>query len=321
MNHNFLGAPTREDMQTLDSLRRQLMPMIGLLDKLHNDMHFKLSRGEAVDWPHIRHSVSHINSYLTSINGYINGTYQHKAEEAGKDTDGKPILDEDKNVKMNYRDIAVAGHAEQLDSLHVFPQAPFPMGNERLAGMAMVLLEKRLGPSEEKWVEERVKKAAEFAYVPGEWGVEPKKVDVKDEEDSEDEDLKEWYAGLPTKRVRGTLSEDAIVEMWKLGHKTVFDKDYGKSMRFEEGKDEMQEEVQVDEAEGEGEGEEDEEMEYEDEGEGEGETPKAPPAPVVMMQRAPPSVHKPVPGTPIMSLGLVHRFMASGEIQAPAGQR
>ncbi|KAH7078997.1 hypothetical protein BKA63DRAFT_507530 [Paraphoma chrysanthemicola] len=319
MNHNFLGTPAKEDMQTLDSLRRQLMPMIGLLDKLHNDMLFKLSRGEAVDWPHIRHSVSHINSYLSSINGYINGTYSHKAEDAGKDTEGKVILDRDGGPKMNYRDVAVAGHREQLEGLHVFPQAPYPMGNERLAGMAIMLLDKRLSPNEEKWVEDRVKKAAEFAYVPGEWGVEPKKVDVKEEEDSDDEDLREWYAGLPTKRVKGTLSEDALAEVWKLAHMTVFDKDYGQ--RFQQGGEEAQEEAQADEAD---EGDEDEEMEDEEEEEGdggEGETPKPSSAPVIMMQRAPQSIHKPVPGVPVMSLGLVHRFMASGEVQAPAGQR
>jgi hypothetical protein len=58
MNHNFLGQPSREDLQTLDQLRRQLMPMIGLLDKLHADMQTKLFRGEVVDWPHIRHTIS-----------------------------------------------------------------------------------------------------------------------------------------------------------------------------------------------------------------------------------------------------------------------
>ncbi|KAF2032196.1 hypothetical protein EK21DRAFT_87322 [Setomelanomma holmii] len=316
MNANFLGAPNRDDMHTLESLRRQLMPMIGLLEKLQQDMQFKLSRGETVDWPHIQDLTSRISRYLISINGYINGTYRHTAEEAGKDTAGKPILDEDRNVKMNYRDMAVAGHAEQLGNLHVFPQAPFPIANERFASMAASLLEKRLKPDEEKWVEEKIRKAAEFAYVPGEWGVEPKKPEVKEEEDSDDEEnLKGWDPAVPLERVKGSLDEDAIMEVWKLAHMTVFDKEYGKMMDFEQGGDEERDqEDEIDEV-----GDEDEEMEDEDDVAG---TPQAPAAaPVVMIQRAPPSVHKPVPGTLVMPLELVHRFMASGEIQTPAGQR
>jgi hypothetical protein len=338
MNHNFLGQPSREDTQTLDQLRRQLMPMIGLLDKLHADMQTKLFRGEVVDWPHIRHTISVINSYLTSINAYINGSYRHK-EEAIKDTNGKPILDEEKNPRMLYRDTANEGHADRIGALHVFPQAPYPMMNERLASMAAVLLDKRLGPPEEKWVEERLRKAAEFAYVPGEWGIEARKVEAKEEsgeEEDDDGEQKGALEGLPMKRVKGTLNEDEILEMWAVGHKTTFDKTYQREQGI--GEDEGVEDEEEDE--------EDEEMEDvkieghtpsqggaasaapdqdmedgEDESE-EAETPKAPPAaPVVMIQRAPPAVHKPVPGVPVMALGFVHRFMASGEVQPPAGQR
>jgi hypothetical protein len=337
MNHNFLGQPTREDTQTLDQLRRQLMPMIGLLDKLHADMYTKLSRGEAVDWPHIRHTISIINSYLTSINAYINGSYRH-TEEAVKDTNGNAILDEEKNPRMIYRDFANPGQAERIGALHPFPQAPFPLMNERLAAMAGVLLDKRLGPTEEKWVEERLRKAAEFAYVPGEWGIEARKpVEKEVESDDDDEGMKGWDAGIPTKRIKGTLSEDQIMEMWNVGHRTAFDKQYGRDMRFGEGDDEEEEEEEEEEMEDvkiegqspaqggkasttQAEGDqdmEDGEEEYED-----ADTPKAPPAaPVVMIQRAPPAVHKPVPGVPMMPLSFVHRFMASGEVDGPAGQR
>jgi hypothetical protein len=337
MNHNFLGQPSREDLQTLDQLRRQLMPMIGLLDKLHSDMQQKLFRGEVVDWPHIRHTVSVINSYLTSINAYINGSYRHK-EEALKDTNGNAILDEEKNPRMLYRDTANEGHADRIGAMHVFPQAPYPMTNERLASMAAVLLDKRLGPPEEKWVEERLRKAAEFAYVPGEWGIEARKVETKeegaDEEDEEDDDGEQGGAleGLPMKRVKGTLNEDQILEMWTVGHKTTFDKGYQRDRGFGEAEEAEDDEEDEDE---------DEEMEDvkiegrtpsqggvasaaldgEEEFE-ESETPRAQPAaPVVMIQRAPPAVHKPVPGTPVMALGFVHRFMTSGEVQPPPGQR
>jgi hypothetical protein len=337
MNHNFLGQPSREDLQTLDQLRRQLMPMIGLLDKLHADMQQKMFHGDVVDWPHIRHTISVINSYLTSINAYINGSYRHK-EEAIKDTNGKPILDSEKNPLMSYRDTANEGHADQIGAMHVYPQAPFPMTNEQLAGMASILLDKRMGPPEEKWVEERLRKAAEFAYVPGEWGIEARKaVDVKKEENEDEEDdgeQKGALEGLPMKRVKGTLNEDQIMEMWTVGHKTTFDKTYQDEKGIgeveeedeeEEDEDEEMEDVKVEgltpSQGGAANAAPDQDMEDGEEESEAPETPKAPPAPVVMIQRAPPAVHKPVPGVPVMALGIVHRFMASGDVQPPAGQR
>ncbi|KAH7405845.1 hypothetical protein DE146DRAFT_649863 [Phaeosphaeria sp. MPI-PUGE-AT-0046c] len=335
MNHNFVGQPGREDTQTLEQLRRQLMPMIGLLDKLHADMQSKLYHGEVVDWPHIRHTISVINAYLTSITGYINGSYKHREEQL-KDTNGAPILDEEKNPRMLYRDTASEGMAPRIGAMHVYPQAPFPLGNERLAGMAAVLLDKRLGGSEEKWVEERLRKAAEFAYVPGEWGIEAKKpVDAADGEEDEEEDGKVYLEGLPTKRVKGTLSEDEVTDMWGIGHRIAFDR----QVQRERG---LGQDVGEDEDEDE-EDEEDEEMEDvkiegvtpsagvdaiaapaapangDQDMEGGSEyaaTPKPPPAaPVVMIQRAPPAVHQPVAGVPVMPLGFVHRFMSTGEIQ------
>lgn len=50
MNQNFVGAPDREDLRVLDQLRRQLVPMIAVMDKLKVEMEIKMSRGEAVDW-------------------------------------------------------------------------------------------------------------------------------------------------------------------------------------------------------------------------------------------------------------------------------
>jgi hypothetical protein len=339
MNHNFLGQPSREDLQTLDQLRRQLMPMIGLLDKLHADMQQKMYHGDVVDWPHIRHTISVINSYLTSINAYINGSYRHK-EEAIKDTNGKPILDSEKNPLMSYRDTANEGHADQIAALHVYPQAPFPMGNEQLATMAAILLNKRLGPPEENWVEERLRKAAEFAYVPGEWGIEARKpVEVKEEEKEDEEDEGEQKGaleGLPMKRVKGTLNEDQIMEMWTVGHKVTFDKTYQDDNGIGEVQEEDEEEEDDDEDEemedvkvegltpsqgGAASAAPDQDMEDGEEESEAAETPKAPPAPVVMIQRAPPAVHKPVPGVPVMALGIVHRFMSSGDVQPPAGLR
>lgn len=336
MNHNFLGHAPREDLQALDQLRRQLMPMIGVLDKLHADMQHKAYRGEVIDWPTIRYTVSRVNDYLSSITAYLNGTYKHR-EDPLIATDGKPMVDQEGNQRVRVVETAVEGMAGKIGALHVYPQAPFPMGNERLAGMAAVLLDKRLGPPEEKWVEERLRKAAEFAYVPPEWGIEAVKKSAgdkkNDDDEDEDEDIKEWYDGLFTKRVKGSLNEDQIGEIWATGYLAAFDKvfqdekklgSWGDEEVYEEGEDEEDEdEEEMEDVLGDGQtpvvggaqtnGDQDV---------GDAETPKPPPpAPVVMIQKAPPAVHKAVPGAPAMSLGLVHRFMMSGEVQAPAGQQ
>jgi len=50
MNQNFVGAPDREDLRVMDQLRRQLLPMIAVMDKLQAEMQYKMSRGESVDW-------------------------------------------------------------------------------------------------------------------------------------------------------------------------------------------------------------------------------------------------------------------------------
>jgi hypothetical protein len=50
MNQNFTGAPDREDIRILDQLRRQMLSMIAVMDKLKLEMEFRMSRGEAVDW-------------------------------------------------------------------------------------------------------------------------------------------------------------------------------------------------------------------------------------------------------------------------------
>jgi hypothetical protein len=326
MNHNFLGQPTREETQTLDQLRRQLMPMIGLLDKLHLDMQQKMHRGEVVEWPQIRHTISAINYKLSSINGYINGYYKH-TEEAVKDSNNKPVLDEEKNPRMRYIDTAEPGKRDMIAALHVFPQAPYPMGNDQLAYTSEMLLEKRLGPNEQKWLEERIRKAAEFAYVPGDLGITARKpVEVKSDSDDEDDGMKGWDDGIPTRRVKGTLSEDQIMEIWSLGHKTAFDKAYAKNMRFGEDEDGEEEEEEEEEDEMEdvpiegvtpsngGNVKGDQDMEGVEEEEEDVDTPKAPPVPVVMIQRAPPAVHKPIPGKTIMPLSFVHRFMTCGEI-------
>jgi hypothetical protein len=149
--------------------------------------------------------------------------------------------------------------------------------------------------------------------VPDEWGIEPRKpaASKEEEEDSEDEDMKGWDKDLPTKRVQGSLKEDDIMDMWTNGHKTAFNREYWSQM----GWDDAEEEGETPAAGS------DLDMEDEEEEEEAPAPPPPPPPPVVMIQRAAPAVHKPVPGAPVMSLGVVHRFMSCGDVQAPVGKR
>lgn len=50
MNQNFVGAPDREDVRTMEQLRRQIIPMIAVMDKLQAEMQYRIGRGESVDW-------------------------------------------------------------------------------------------------------------------------------------------------------------------------------------------------------------------------------------------------------------------------------
>jgi hypothetical protein len=270
-----------------------------------------------LDRPQVHRTTSVVNSYLTSLNIFINGGRKHIVEKAKNDS-GKVLKNPDDSDQMRYEDITLPSHASRIQALHPFPVAPYPNANEHLAGLAQTLLRKRLEPAEEKWVEDRLAKALEFAYVPPEWGIEPKKPDVKQEardDDSDDEDEATQTAtdgkpALSTTRVKGTLTEDDLVTNWNQAHLEIFDMEYQNSKYSkdigmdDDGQDDEQMDQQGDEMQDDDEEEEEEEEEEET---------KAPP-PVVMIQEAPPVVHQPVVGQPVMPLGFVHRFMASGEV-------
>jgi hypothetical protein len=268
-----------------------------------------------VNRPQIHRTTSVVNSYLTSLNIVINGGRKHIVEKAKNDS-GKVLKNPDQSDQMRYEDITLPSHASKIQALHPFPVAPYPSANEHLAGLAQTLLRKRLEPAEEKWVEDRLAKALEFAYVPPEWGIEPKKPDIKEEtrndSDDEDESAQDTAANgkpsLSTTRIKGTLTEDDIVANWNQAHLEIFDMEYQNSKYSKDigMDDDAQDDEQMDQQ-----GDEMQDEEYEEEEEEE-ET-EAPP-PVVMIQEAPPVVHQPVAGQPVLALGFVHRFMASGEV-------
>lgn len=302
--------------------------------------------------PQIHRTTTLVTNYLSSFNIFMYGGYKHnslsstetrqvpKQDDAGNiimSGDGQPIMISKDIPKTTYSDTTIHGQAERVKALHPFPMPPFPVLQNGMpgpaSGLANTLLRKRLEPKEEEWVEERLRKASEFAYVPGEWGIEPKKVEVKaekDDNDSDDEDGGNAVEGLPTKRVKGTLSEDDILDLWKHAHQEAFDHQYLKTKypeQYGEGDVEGDEEGETpgDDKEEE---DEDEEDDFEDvmDTSGAPETSAAPPTSqpsegpgstsVAGRVTAParPAVHQPVPGMPVLPLSFVHRFMTSGEI-------
>jgi hypothetical protein len=300
MNTNFLGAPTREDLQALDSLRGQLAPLVGLIDKLQHNTRVYLERGIPPDPAQSLSAITRANAILSRINATLNGSYQYTPKITEKGSKAEP---------GTFRDLDIEGQKDRIEALHAFPVAPYPMGNERLGGMATILLDKRLGPLEEKWVEERLQKARDFAYVPGDLEIEPRKPAVVTDAAEDDEELTSNWVNVPTKRMKCALSEDELMELWGLGHRTVFDKQYGQDRGLgEENFDEdEEEEEEMEDALG---GEAQDEVMADGDEESEEPTPKALPSlPVQMLRRAQPAGHAPVVGAPRRPSEHVHRFM------------
>lgn len=200
------------------------------------------------------------------------------------------------------------------------------------AGMAGTLLRKRLEPMEESWVEERIRKASEWCFVPEEWGIAPRKPDATtataiatEEEDEEDAVLESERLdseAIPTTRVKNVLSADEIVDLWKHAHQEVFDIKYLRQKYPASYPDPGAQGAEDGEEEGEegDEDEEEEEEEFEDvmdtSGGAETEEKDAAKPNVVRKKvtvgRLP--VHEPVEGLPVLSLGFAHKFGEIGEV-------
>ncbi|KAJ8109740.1 hypothetical protein OPT61_g7236 [Boeremia exigua] len=317
MNQNFVGQPNAEDIRTLEGLRRGLVPMIATMDKLRRDMDIAASRGGAVDWPQIQRTTTAVNSYISTFNTLINGGRKHVAESRKTDS-GKVLKNKQGNDEVRYSDITIPSQADTIRNLHPFPIAPFPGTNEHLSGLTQTLLRKRLEPTEEKWVEDRLAKALEFANVPAEWGIEPRKPSEKEVKDSDREtsaDQPSTAVDRFSKRAKGTLTEEQLVQRWNSAHTWFFNPP---QTSFDEGEEYASGE------EDEEEGEEDDEFEdamnpaapdaSAQPAQEEDVKPAAPPAQVVMIQEAEPPVHKPVPGMPVLDLGVIQKFMATGHL-------
>lgn len=271
---------------------------------------------------------------MNSFNTLINGGYQHttediitkvpKEDDIGnviRDSLGNPIDSNEEVTKTIYRDVHQPAQGQRIKALHPFPIPPFPMHLPHAQGMATTLLRKRLEPMEEGWVEKRLQRAAEFAAVPEAWDIQPKKPDAKDndnEQESDDEDAGEDAERMSLKRVKGSLGEDDMVEMWRTAHQEYFDREYLKKTYpsmygGDDGGSPGEEEEDEDE----------DEDEFEDVMDTSGAGAGAPTAAraVSPAQGALPTassamtaVHMPVPGAPVLPLGFLHKFMVTGEV-------
>lgn len=314
MNQNFVGQPNAEDIKALENLRRGLIPMLAALDKLKYDMDIARQRGTAVDWPQIQRATTTVNGYITNLMTTINGGRKYALESRKTDA-GKVLKNKQGDQGRDYRDIDIEPQADTIRNLHPFPTAPFPGTTPEFAVIAQGLLRKRMEPAEEKWVEDRLSKALEFASVPPEWGIEPRKPADKEDKDSDNEpdpDAQSTAVNRFSKRAKGALTEEQLVQRWNSAHMWFFNPprtEFDDEGEYEEGE----------------EGEEDDEGEFEDamntpaaeagaQPPQENVQPAKPPLPVVMIQEAEPSVHKPVPGMPVLELGIIQKFMATGHV-------
>lgn len=115
--------------------------------------------------------------------------------------------------------------------LHPYPMTPFPIDNPDMAGLASVILRKRLDVNEEKWILDRLAKAQEFAHVPEDLVIEPRKPkddgkkdgDESSDDEDEDGDGDDGPDGARVKveRRKGTLDEDQLAELWGISKDVV----------------------------------------------------------------------------------------------------
>lgn len=154
----------------------------------------------------------------------------------------------------------------------------------------------------------------EFANVPSDWGIEARKPTEKEEKETDAEasaDEPSTAVNRFSKRTKGILTEEQLVQRWNSAHTWFFNPP---QTSYDDGEEEGDEGD---------EGEEEEEEEFEDAMDADDATqaaqeqdvkPEGPPPEVVMIQEAEPPLHKPVPGMPVLDLGVIQKFMATGHL-------
>jgi hypothetical protein len=116
-------------------------------------------------------------------------------------------------------------NAQLLSRLRPYPIAPF--NTVEKFGIVETLTRKKVEPHDETWIENRIRKAAEFCDVPSDWNIEPRSGNahvseggamVMDDDDrlnehDIDEDEDDPYGGF--KRTKTNLDEEQISQLWR----------------------------------------------------------------------------------------------------------
>ncbi|KAF2709751.1 hypothetical protein K504DRAFT_534072 [Pleomassaria siparia CBS 279.74] len=209
MNSTVTRKLSPEEISALEGLRARMMPLRFTIEKLQENM----VRNPAAppSWPEIQRTIGVLNGHLHSLQQFINGYMGI--------------------VKVNDEEVEnwIPGRHTLLRALHPYPQPPFPMEKAGMPGLVETLLRKRLDPKEQKWVDDSLRKAMEFCYVPGDWGIEPTKSgdargggagDDDDDDGDDDEDRDSGVKGgnaeiKKVERRTGALNEDELMEMWQ----------------------------------------------------------------------------------------------------------
>ena len=168
-------------------------------------------------------------------------------------------------------------------ALHAFPIPPFPNGDPQMSALSDTIFSKEPGNKEQDWIRAKLTNAAEFAHVPGDWGIEAKRPAEEHEDETQTQEERN------PRRQRAYLDEDQLAALWNDVYDLVEE-------QATVAQNALNEEASGDEDEDEGE---DEEM---DGVEGAGG-----PSPTSAAASKP--MEKEVP---MMSLNTIHKFMSTG---------
>ncbi|KAF2440337.1 hypothetical protein P171DRAFT_435154 [Karstenula rhodostoma CBS 690.94] len=170
------GEPAKADVALLESLRTRLMSLVWILEQMKKEL--MANQIAPPDWPSIQRSISAVSSTITSIQSFIN---------------------KDPETLSTFR------------ALHSFPIPPFPTADPSLGALIDTISSKEPGAKEKDWILAKLTKAAEFAHVPGDWGIEAKRP-----VEEEDEEMNEGGEGrIKLRRQKANLDEDQLAELWK----------------------------------------------------------------------------------------------------------
>ncbi|KAF2109190.1 hypothetical protein BDV96DRAFT_604929 [Lophiotrema nucula] len=173
LNPDAIHNLTHEDIRALETLRQPLLQLAYSVDALKSSL--AQTGPEPPSLSHIQRQALTVNKALDSLQRYINDT------------------NHDGVVK------------KLLAQLHPYPIAPYP--NEEKFALVDALIRKKPQPADEKWIEDRIRKAGEFCELPD--NLKEFKSAKTDDADASKADEDEG-----PKRIKGKLDQASIKELW-----------------------------------------------------------------------------------------------------------